>query len=118
MLGELLLQGDKWTLQMDQVPDGCSSAAGGEFLKGSAVPNIVTKQTPIIGIFVVNKKGAFFDLKGKIFVKQKGFLVLGNAVIAYSQRNNFYFMRYLNTETSIVAEGWVPTQSVSDPFPR
>jgi hypothetical protein len=58
--GELLIQGDKWTLQMDQVPDGCSGAAGGGFLKGSAVPNIVTKRTPIIGIFVVNKKIALF----------------------------------------------------------
>ena len=118
LLGELLLQADKWTLQMDQVPDGCLGPAGGGFLKGSAVPNIVTKQTPIIGIFVVNKKVSFFDLKGEIFVKRKGFLVPGNAVVAYSQRNNFYFVRYLNAETSMVAEGWVPTESVSDPFPR
>jgi hypothetical protein len=116
--GELLVQGDKWTLQMDQVPSECLSAAGGGFLKGSAVGNIVTKRTQIIGIFVVNKKVAFFDLKDKIFVKRKGFLVPGNAVIAYSQKNDFYFVRYLNTETAIVAEGWVSTQSVSNPFPR
>lgn len=116
--GELLIQGDKWTLQMEQVPDGCSGAAGGGFLKGSAVPSIVTKRTPIIGIFVVNKAIALFDLKGKVFIKKKGFLVSGNAVIAYLRRNNFYFVRYFNTETSRVTEGWVPTQSVSDPFPR
>jgi hypothetical protein len=116
--GELVVQGDKWTLQMDQVPDGCLSAAGGGFLKGSAVPNIVRKRTPIIGIFVINKKIAFFDLKGNVFVERKGFLVPGDAVIAYLQKNNFYFVRYLNTETSAVTEGWVPTQSITDPFPR
>jgi hypothetical protein len=116
--GELLVQDDKWTLKMDQVPDGCSSAAGGGFIKGSAVPNVVMKQTPIIGIFVINKRTAFFDLKSNIFVKRKGFLVPGNAVVAHLQRNNFYFVKYLNTETSIVTEGWLPATSVSDPFPR
>ncbi|WP_144021512.1 hypothetical protein [Caballeronia sordidicola] len=74
---------------MEQVPDRCSSAAGGGFIKRSAVPNIVTKRTPIVGILVVKKMAPFFDLKGKFFVKRKGFLVPGNVVVAYLQQNNF-----------------------------
>jgi hypothetical protein len=115
--GELLINEKKWSLEMDQVPFGCLSAAGGGFLKGVAIPNDVMKKTLVTGIFVVNRKVSFFDKKENSFVKRKGFLVPGNAVVVYSKSDGFYFVRYLNTLTSVVTEAWLPMESISNPFP-
>src|SRR6476660_1089940 len=37
--GKLVIAGERWTIQMDEAPGGCLTAAGGGFRKDSAIPN-------------------------------------------------------------------------------
>ena len=98
LAGEILRGRKEWTLQMAQVPFGCLSAAGGGFLEGSAVSNLIKKVTPIIGLFVVNRKTYFYEKKGFELMKKKSFVIPGNVVIAYNRFNALSIKAYTPDE--------------------
>ncbi|SAL38810.1 hypothetical protein [Caballeronia telluris] len=116
--GELVIAGERWTIQMERLPDGCLTAAGGGFQKGSAVPNSVEKRTPIVGLLVIRGKSNFFDYKNGGFSKRNGFLVRGDVVVALDKRNDFYFVKFLNDTSGRTSTGWVKISDTVTPFPE
>lgn len=115
--GLLKIDRDGWTIQLEEVPGGCLTAAGGGFYKDAAVANAVTKRTPIIGILTVKNRTFFYDRVGRDFVKRKGFLVPGNVVIAFSQSGNFYLVRFKNADMDQDFAGWIKISDTGNPFP-
>lgn len=114
--GELLIDGDSWTIQMEEVPGGCLTAAGGGFQKDAAIPNIIQKRTPIVGILIAKKKTHFYDVKNIKFVKRKGFLIPGDVIIALNKKDDFYFVRFLNDQSDELSTGWVKMSDTMSPF--
>lgn len=116
--GELEIKNAIWKIQMEEVQPGCLSAAGGGFQKGSAISNIEDKRTSIIGIRTIKNKTNFYDFKEGNFSPRKGFLILGDVVIAYRQNANFYYVKFFNITTSNNSFGWIKKIDTNDPFPE
>lgn len=114
--GRLIVDRNSWLIEMEEVPGGCSTAAGGGFQKDHAIPNIVQKRTPIAGLFLVKKRTNFYDLKDSKLVKRKGFLIPGDVIIAFNQKDDFYFVKFLNVQNDQTSTGWVKVSDTTNPF--
>lgn len=118
LAGELLMDRDNWTIRMDAEPAGCLSAAGGGFQKNSAIPNIIKRRTPIIGILIVKKKTNFYDLRGAEFSRRKGYLVSGDVIVAFVKKDGFYFVKFFNERADATSTGWLRISDTASPFPE